>query len=124
MSLEKPRKLMEVLHRRTLRGEIDWQESLPDMFQVSFKDNSVQLRSFVHHDQDAVTYLISLLNSEGTIVDTFSDEDLDRADFASPGGKWSTKIAELYATARRRARGADKLLDDILKEVGDDDIPL
>jgi hypothetical protein len=123
MSLEKPRKLMEVLHRRTARGEIEWQEGFTDVFQVSFKDNSVIISSRVDEREEAVTYTIALVNSEGAVADSFTDEDLDKDEFGHTGGSWFTKIAELYAMARRRARGADKLLDDILKEVSDDDIP-
>jgi len=121
MSLEKPRKLMEVLHRRTLNGEIDWQESFPDVYQVSFKDNSVQLGAQFHEDEEA-TYTISLLNSEGTVADRFTDEDLDVDQFGTAGKQWYKRVGELYSMARRRARGADKVLDDILKEI-DDDIP-
>jgi hypothetical protein len=121
MNLEKPKKLIEVLHRRTARDEIEWQESFTDVFQVSFKDNSVIISS--HEREGTVTYTTALVNSEGTVADSFTDEDLDKDEFGHTGGSWFTKIAELHAMARRRARGADKLLDDILKEVTDDDIP-
>ncbi len=69
MSLEKPRKLMEVLVRRTRAGQIDWQESFPDMFQVSFKDNSVQLRAVADDQREAMVYTVSLLNSEGEVAE-------------------------------------------------------
>jgi hypothetical protein len=124
MSLEKPKKLMEVLLRRTARGEIEWQEGLTDVFQVSFKDNSVLIASHANEREETVTYAVSLLNSEGTVADRFTDEDLDKDEVGHAGGFWFVKLAELYAMARRRARGADKVLDDILKEVDDDDIPL
>jgi hypothetical protein len=122
MSLEKPRKLMEVLVRRTRAGEIDWQESFPDMFQVSFKDNSVQLRMEVDDHNERVTYSVSLLNSEGEVADRFTDEDLDNDQYGTTGQRWFKELGQLYGMARRRARGADKVLDAILKEV-DDDIP-
>jgi hypothetical protein len=122
MSLEKPRKLMDILGRRTVAGEIDWQETFPDMFQVSFRDNSVQISMHVHEANETTTYTVSLLNGEGEVADRFTDEDLDKDQFGAPGQLWYRKLGELYAMARRRARGADKVLDDILKEV-DDDIP-
>jgi hypothetical protein len=120
MSLEKNRKLMEVLHRRTARGEIEWQEGFGDVYQVSFKDNSVIISSHVGPQGEGPTYNIALVNSEGVIADQFTDEDLDKEEFGHTGSSWFTKIAELYSMARRRARGADKLLDEILKEVSDD----
>jgi hypothetical protein len=119
MSLQKPRKLMYVLVRRTRAGEIDWQESFPDLFQVSFKDNSVQLQ--VQQVGGSIVYTASVLNGEGEVADRFTDEDLDNDEFGHTGQRWFKDMAELYALARRRARGADKVLDAILKEV--DDIP-
>jgi hypothetical protein len=122
MSLEKPRKLMEVLVRRTRAGEIDWQESFPDLFQVSFKDNSVQLRSVPDDERETVVYTVSLLNSEGEVADRFTDEDLDNDQFGTTGQRWFKDLGDLYNMARRHARGADKVLNEILKEV-DDGIP-
>lgn len=125
MSLEKPRKLMEAIMRRTERGELDWQEAFNDIYQISFKDNSVQLREGPSElpNSDGRAYTVSLLNSEGEVADRFTDEDLDRDEFGSAGRDWYQKLATLYSQARRRARGADKVLDEILKEMGDDDIP-
>jgi hypothetical protein len=122
MSLEKPRKLMEVLVRRTRAGEIDWQESIPDLFQVSFKDNSVQLRMETDDRNETVVYVVSLLNSEGEVADRFTDEDLDNDQYGKTGELWFKELGQLHNLARRRARGADEVLDAILKEV-DDDIP-
>ena len=122
MSLEKPRKLMDVLVKRTEAGLVDWMETLPDIFQVSFKDNSVQIRMVVDRENETVTYVVSLLNGEGETVDKFSDEDLDNDQFGNTGGPWYAKLASMFGMARRRARGADKVLDEILKEI-DDDIP-
>jgi hypothetical protein len=123
MSLERSRRLMDILIRKTERGEIDWQETLPNVYQVSFKDNSVQLSESDNEpsNHDSFCYVVSLLNSEGAVADRFTDEDLDIDEFKAVGGGWFGKLAELFVRARRRARGADKVLDDILKLVDDDD---
>jgi hypothetical protein len=121
MNLEKQRKLMEVLVRRTRAGEIEWQESFPELFQVSFKDNSVQLRMEPDDNRETVVYVVSLLNGEGVVVDRFTDEDLDNDQYGRTGQSWFKELEELNNMARRRARGADEVLDAILKEV--DDIP-
>jgi hypothetical protein len=126
MSLEKPRKLMEVLLRRTKKGEIDWQEGAgSDTYQVSFKDNSLQLSVGPTKLQGAegVAYTVSVLNSEGEVADRFTDEDLDKDEFGRIGNQWFDRLQELHGLARRWARGADKVLDEILMEVDDDDIP-
>jgi hypothetical protein len=120
MSLEKPRKLMEALLRRTRAGEMEWQETLPDVFQVSFKANSVQVRLNDQRRQGALV-TVALLNGEGEVVDTFTDEDLDNELFGEPGKRNFILMKELYALALRRARGADKVLDEILKDMGEED---
>ncbi|MET4717415.1 hypothetical protein ABIF63_001521 [Bradyrhizobium japonicum] len=124
MSLDKPRKLIDVLLRRTKKGEIDWQESLGnDTYQVSFKDNSLQLSVGPTKLQgaDGLAYTVSVLNSEGDVADRFTDEDLDKDEFGSIGREWYDRLQELHGLARRWARGADKVLDEILREVDDDD---
>jgi hypothetical protein len=124
MSFEKQRKLMDVLYQRTQRGEIEWQEGLTDVFQVSFKNNSVQLHSYrnAKNDND-VDYLVFLINGDGEIADRFTDEDLDLDESGMPGNRWYGMLGDMYRLARRRARGGDKVLDDILQELDGDDVP-
>lgn len=122
MILEKPRKLIDLLIERTQLGRIEWKETLPDIFQVSFKDNSVQLHMIVDDRDETITYAVSLLNSEGETVDRFNDQDLDLDEYGRSPAGWTTKLGLLFGMARRRARGADKVLDEILNEI-EDDIP-
>lgn len=122
MSLQKQMKLMDLLYERTERGLLEWQETLPEIFQVSFTDKSVQLRMDVDELHEAVTYIALLVNDEGQTVDRITDEDLDREQSGTTGAYWYSRLASLFAMARRRARGADKMLDEILKEI-EDDIP-
>src|SRR5258707_1363052 len=87
---------MEVLLRRTRRGEIDWQDAaFADGFQVSFKDNSVQLSAHPSEKTpDDMVYVVFLVNSEGEIADRFTDEDLDRDEGAIPGVRWYGQLAD------------------------------
>jgi hypothetical protein len=121
MTQLKNRRLLDLLLQRTRDGGLDWQESFNDGFQVSFKDNSVRI---THDDQNEhnPVYSLLLLNGNGDVVDRFTDEDLDNEEVGKVGGPSFHKMKELYSLSLRHARGADKVLNEILKEL-DDDIP-
>jgi hypothetical protein len=121
MSLEKNKRLIQLLLSKTKKGEIDWQESFQNAFQVSFKDNSVRIALDDTNDQNWV-YTIFLLNASGEVADRFSDEELDLEDTGQVAGDWYSALKELYTLALRHSRGADKVLNSILDEL-DDDIP-
>jgi hypothetical protein len=122
MALNKPMRLVKALFDKTQKGEIDWQEGFGrDTFQVSFKDNTVQI-STADGRQGGLDYVIQVLNEEGTVVDRFIDEELDNDEGGPPGGSWFRMMKELHNMAMRHARGADKALSAILNEI-EDDIP-
>jgi hypothetical protein len=123
MSLTKSKKLVDLLLAKTQKGGIDWQEGFPGFFQVSFRDNTVRLEWNEGRTEGSPVIMVFLLNGEGAIVDRFSDEDLDNDEGSAVGGQWFGKLKELYTSALRHARGADKVLNAILDEL-DDDIPL
>lgn len=121
MAQAKPKRLVRVLFDKTRAGDIDWQEGFAsDTFQVSFKENTVQI-SPREGQNGATDYVISVLNDEGTVVDRFTDEELDTDDGGPPGRAWYALLKELHNMALRHARGADKALNAILSELGDDD---
>jgi hypothetical protein len=122
MSLTKSKKLVDLLLAKTQRGDIDWQEGFGPSFQVSFKDNSVQLNWHEGQSEGSPIVTVVLLNGAGETVDRFSDEDLDKDEINDVGGPWFTKLKELYTLALRHARGADKVLNAILDEL-ENDIP-
>jgi hypothetical protein len=123
MALTKPKRLVRALFDKTQAGSVDWHEGVgADTFQVSFKDNSVQLGLVEGRSENVRDYVISVLNEEGTVVDRFSDEELDEEDGvpAGQGGEWYQRMKELYNMALRHARGADKALNAILGELEGD----
>ena len=122
MALTKPKRLVRALFDKTQAGSVDWHEGVgADTFQVSFKDHSVQIAMRKGRDE-LMDYVISVLNEEGTVVDRFSDEELDEEDGvpAGQGGEWYQRMKELYNMALRHARGADKALNAILGELEGD----
>lgn len=118
MSLQKHARLVELLLRRSNAGVLEWKEGIEvSTFQVSFKDKSVRIR---HNEYGGrVSYEVDLINEEAAVVDTFSDEELDRED---GGSFWFSQLRDLFEVARRTALGSEKVLNDILSEL-EDDIP-
>lgn len=116
MSMEKQKKLVRLLIDNTSSGKLDWQTTFSDeMFHVSLKNKSVGIEE-ARNRNGASLYRISLMNEAGEVVETFSDEDLDDPESA---GSWFGAMGELYNTARRTARGAEKLLNEIIDELDD-----
>jgi hypothetical protein len=112
MAADKYQHLVERLVAKTDRGEVDWKEAAgSDTFQVSFANYSLTL-SVSQNREGSTLYVISILNSEGRTVDSFSDEDLDDG-----GGRYYPIMGELYHKARRQALGVDKALDEILGQL-------
>jgi hypothetical protein len=113
MAADKYQQLVERLAVKTDQGEVYWKEAAgPDTFQISFPNYSLTLSS--QNRQGSILYVISILNSEGRTVDSFSDEDLDGD---GRGGRYFTMMGELYHNARRQALGVDKALDEILGQL-------
>jgi hypothetical protein len=120
MSLAKSKKLVDLLLAKTQKGEIDWQEGFGASFQVSFRDNTVQLNWLEGRTEGSPIITVFLLNGAGETVDRFSDEDLDKDENGEVGGPWFAKLKDLYTSALRHARGADKVLNAILDELEND----
>jgi hypothetical protein len=118
--MEKQAQLTRLLLRKSRKGEIDWRPTIHDnTFQVAFKDNTVRI---VQRDEDPA-YAIYVANSEGTVVDHFSYEELTEAGAALAFDEtWFTILRDLYDLARRTALGSEKIISDILSEL-DDEIP-
>lgn len=59
------------------------------------------------------------------MVDSFSDVELDRDEISlsEPGLTWFPILKDLFETARRTALGSEKIITEILSELGDDDPP-
>jgi hypothetical protein len=73
--MEKQRRLVETLLERTINGLIAWKETAENgTYQVSFANNSLQIKEGGRNDTDIV---IDLINDEGVAVDSFSDRDID-----------------------------------------------
>ena len=71
-------------------------------------------------DPSLEDYTIMILNSEGTVVDRFTDLDVHREGEQSGHPIRAYVIMKnLYNAARRKALGVDQALDAILAELGE-----
>jgi hypothetical protein len=123
MAMEKQKQLVELLLKRSKQNQLDWQEAIPsDAFQVALSDKTVRIRATPDTDDPgAYDYLIELANSDGRVVDEFSHMTLYYSD-ATRTSEWMTKMRDLYDMARRKALRSDQLLNEVLSELGDNDV--
>jgi len=118
MAAPKYERVVDRLVEKTENNEINWKESpITDVYQVSFLNYSVTISEVYNASQEVPDYVVSILNSEGKTVDSFSDVDLDRDRDMGSGGKYLKILRDLYQNARRQALGVDKALDEILNEL-------
>lgn len=109
MTNDKYYALVDRLISKTNQEAVDWKESgFPNGFQVSFPNYSLIL-SEQEDDVGSVDYVVRIIDSNGTVIDRFSDADL--------GGEYFSRMSELYQRARRQSLGVDKALDEILSEL-------
>jgi len=122
MSMEKHKKLITLLVKKTEAGELDWKPTATEnAFVVSFSRSSIILEET--QGATGLDYHVSLLNAGGDTAETFSDVDLDSTeDFIDTEQRWYHTMKSLFATARRTAHGSERVLNEILSEL-EDDIP-
>jgi hypothetical protein len=114
MEGEKYKRLIKGLVDKTDRHELDWKEAAPaNAFQVSFANYSIMIMKTENH-QGSNLYITRILNSDGDVIDDFSDEELTQ----TIGDYYYNVMDTLYLKIRRQVLGVDKALDEILNELG------
>jgi hypothetical protein len=124
MSLAKQAGMVKKLSDLTDSGVIEWKPSVNEgTFQVSFRDNTLRITTRGAQEQPDV--VINLINHNGEIVESFNDIDLNDSDQPTGSTKsWYGIMRELFENARRKALGADRVLDEIIADLdATDDIP-
>jgi len=112
MSNKKFADLVERLIASTQNQSIHWNEtSQGNIFQVSFKDYSVQIVC-TYDDENTCYYRLRIVNENGEVVDEISTYDL--RDYLPSA---YSEMEGLFSLARRNALGVDKALDSILDQL-------
>jgi hypothetical protein len=117
--------LLNRLISKTNKGELEWRAGpTSESFQVALKRNSIRITQTTPELSEHALFTIDVIDSNGDIVDDFTDYDLDMMEFGEANAYYYQNMRDLFESARRRARGADKVLRDVLNELADeDDIP-
>jgi hypothetical protein len=114
MAYEKQKKLVTMMLDKTKRGDLEWTEAFRDgLFQVAFSDISVRIHA-QEGEYETVDYSIEVLNGEGNVVDSITDDELISAKTDTETVSWYAVMQELYATARRTALGTEAVLDELI----------
>ena len=105
--------LFQLLEKKTGAGELDWKPtfSSDDAFEVSFRTSGVRVSRTEEGFNEL--YLLEILNSTGEVADSFTPSDLDNQGIVDA----YSRVSRLYSLALRKARGADKILDDLISKL-------
>lgn len=119
MAYKKQMDLVIKLVNLTNSGEIDWKPSVnKNMFQVSFRDNTLRIALKASRTSADSDIEIQLLNGSGELVESFTDVDLGSdAESQLSALAWFQIMSELYKAAQRTALGAEKVLDEIIADL-------
>jgi predicted P-loop ATPase len=124
MAMEKQKRLVDLLLERTNEGKLEWREAVqPDSYQVALRDKLVRIMKERGRNEDEPDYIIELVDDEGKVVDAFTDVQLWTSNAEDNKIPWFARMRDLHDLARRTALGSEKVLNDILNELGDDEIP-
>lgn len=120
MSYPRMKEVIKQLHRRTMEGDLPWEETEEEgVYQAAFPNSSVRLseRPAKNPDEPGMDYWVTIHNADGKLIDKVSDPDM-RHDFEAEGVDSYDLLRELYNHARRTAMGVQDALSDILQRLG------
>lgn len=107
--------LFTLLKSGTESGRVQWVETADDdAYMASISRNKV---IFENGRGIPGGYRFHILSPEGRTVDTFDVHDLAMIN----GYPLNDQAEEMFSTIRRRISGADRVLDDILADLRDED---
>ena len=111
-----------------MKGKLEWEVTATSgVYQASFANYSIniskQQSQEPHAPEEAEDIRISVLDDEGTELESFLDVDLPSAmfeEFAEPETNAYRIMSDTYDSARRYALGSEKAIDEIILDLGDE----
>ena len=104
--------LLVELAKRTREGLVKWEPTaVKGVYQVAFSQYTVQIAT-ERNKQGAADYVLSILNSEGRVIERAADPDLSPRVPNASG-----LMNELHTTAGRQALSADPAIDNLLSDL-------
>lgn len=117
---EKFKKLIDLLHKKTRKNELDWAIFDTDMPVLNVAERRIVI-SKVDSDFHDPYVKIYLYDANGNSIDTFTDEDLIDLNPYSNENAYIV-MDDLHSMALSKAKGIDENIDAILDEL-DNDVP-
>lgn len=122
MTDEKLIELARLVLEQTNFNNLTWEETAAkDTFQATLSKYVIRVNSRSSiYEQAGTDYILTLVNQDGTIVESFDDVELTKLIKHYPLPTDLTGYAimeEIFKNAKRHALGVDKALDDVLKEL-------
>lgn len=111
-SLEQQMALVDKLANLTREGRLDWRADEDGEPFAELGAYFINLKEG-RNANGSTTYRVIIEDKEVKTVDAFDDEDID----ATAGGKYYVLLKKTINMARRKAKGADQALDEILKRL-------
>lgn len=107
MNLDTFVRVVDKLTYQTQNRETQWEEGpFPDSYFTNVGKNGVAIRNF---EGD---YLIYFFNQDGDIVESISDNE-----FMESGIPLLENLSSLYRLAQRNSKGADRVIEEIAKDL-------
>jgi hypothetical protein len=103
--------LVKSVLEKTTSGRVKWEELTDSVYITYLSKSAVAIR------QVGEDITMDIMDDNGNLADSFTDVDLKDVAMAEGAASYET-MKELLAMARRAAKGVDKLLDDLLGELG------
>ena len=126
MAYQKLAVLTYNLHIRTEDGTINWEETAIDgVYQASLANYTVTISLQESRTAEGNDVKISIINNEGSEVESFLDIDLEEGWFQQIDVYEAPYniMNNIYEVARRTALGSEKAINDILSELSDEEVP-
>jgi hypothetical protein len=113
---ENEKKLVESLIVKTEAKKISWSEAVSQGNpEAQIGDHTIVLEEG-RNANGATLFFVVVLDKMGREIERFDDEDLDQPE---RGTKYYELLNGLYTKASRQARGAEKAIDDLLRNISE-----
>lgn len=113
---EKYFKIIQLLHAKTMKDEIDWiKTEEDDVFQAAFSDFLIRIKPemYVPFINNKHTYSLELFNHTGNKIEHISSSNI-KAKINDGVINSQELLQETYEKARRIAMGTEQALDKLL----------
>ena len=124
-AIDKFSRFVDLLWEKTQQDKIPWDYDITkNVCKVWGGSNLTQLSVDTDENLDSI-YTITLFNSSGIVLDSFSDPYREEANPGPEFKNYYSKMEQLFQLAKKRATGADKALDNFISLLENDglDVP-